>query len=282
LFDIQSEVYAAYHVTDPAAFYNGEDRWEIAEEEVEGDGRREAAPQRMEAYYMTLPLPGETESSFKLVRPFTPNNRPNMSAWMAGQTDATGQGQLTVFRFPRQTTVFGPQQVEARINQDPEISSQITLLSQAGSRVIRGNLLVLPIGETVIYVQPLYLQATETQGAPTELQFVIVATNDDVEMRPTLAEALAAVAGEDGAPAAAEPAQAEVSEPTDLPVGDLAEQALAAYDRGQDALVQGDWQGYGDAQAELAAILQRLANVDGGEPVGQTGEEIPVDGTPAP
>ena len=282
LFDIQSEVYAAYHVTDPAAFYNGEDRWEIAEEEVEGDGRREGGTQRMEAYYMTLPLPGETESSFKLVRPFTPNNRPNMSAWMAGQTDATGQGQLTVFRFPRQTTVFGPQQVEARINQDPEISSQITLLSQAGSRVIRGNLLVLPIGETVIYVQPLYLQATETQGAPTELQFVIVATNDDVEMRPTLAEALAAVAGEDGAPAAAEPAQAEVSEPTDLPVGDLAEQALAAYDRGQDALVQGDWQGYGDAQAELAAILQRLANVDGGEPVGQTGEEIPVDGTPAP
>ncbi|MBA3415819.1 MAG: UPF0182 family protein, partial [Chloroflexia bacterium] len=96
LFDIQSEVYAAYHVTDPTAFYNGEDRWEIAEEEVEATNQREGGTQPMEAYYMTLPLPGETESSFKLVRPFTPNNRPNMSAWMAGESDGTGQGQLTV------------------------------------------------------------------------------------------------------------------------------------------------------------------------------------------
>ena len=281
-FDIQSEVYAAYHVTDPAAFYNGEDRWEIAEEEIEATDRREAATRPMEAYYVTLPLPGQTESSFKLVRPFTPNNRPNMTAWMAGQADDTGQGRLTVFRFPRQTTVFGPQQVEARINQDPEISSQITLLGQAGSRVIRGNLLVIPIGQTVIYVQPLYLQATETQGAPTELQFVIVATVDDVEMRPTLAEALAAVAGNDGAAAAdgstgdAEPAA------TDIPVGDLAEQALAAYDRGQDALSRGDWQGYGEAQTELATILRRLADLENGAPGGVGNEEPGAIGTPTP
>nr|MBA3416241.1 UPF0182 family protein [Chloroflexia bacterium] len=238
------------------------------------------------------PLPGETESSFKLVRPFTPNNRPNMSAWMAGESDGTGQGQLTVFRFPRQTTVFGPQQVEARINQDPEISSQITLLSQAGSRVIRGNLLVIPIEETVIYVQPLYLQATETQGAPTELQFVIVATTDAVVMRPTLAEALAAVAGDDAAAAATaggdaaapatDSAGVDGTGAVEIPVGDLAEQALAAYDRGQDALTLGDWQAYGEAQSELATILQRLADLDSGEPaIPGTGEALPI-GTPTP
>jgi uncharacterized membrane protein (UPF0182 family) len=105
-------------------------------------------------------LPGESETGFKLIRPFTPINRPNMTAWMAGQLDVRGGARLVVYRFPRQATVFGPQQVEARINQDPEISSRFTLLSQSGSRVLSGNLLVLPVEETVMYVQPIYLQAS--------------------------------------------------------------------------------------------------------------------------
>ena len=282
LFNIQSQVYASFHVTDPASFYNSEDRWAIAQAEVDARGRREAATQPMEAYYMTLPLPGQDDAGFKLVRPFTPINRPNMTAWMAGQADETGQGQLTVFRFPRQVTVFGPQQVEARINQDPEISSQITLLSQAGSQVIRGNLLVIPIGETVIWVQPLYLQATETQGAPTELQFVIVATADDVEMRPTLAEALAAVAGAEGEDGGAPAPDGQVLAQGDLSADELAEQALAAYDRGQDAIARGDWQGYGAAQAELEQILRQLAAVQTGGPPPTDGVDPPVVGTPAP
>jgi uncharacterized membrane protein (UPF0182 family) len=281
LFDIQSEVYSAYHVTDPAAFYNGEDRWAVAEAESDAGNRREGETRAMEAYYMTLPLPGQTEMGFKLVRPFTPNNRPNMTAWMAGQSDGTGLGRLAVYRFPRQTTVFGPQQVEARINQDPEISSQITLLNQAGSRVIRGNLLVIPIGESVIYVQPLYLQATETQGAPTELQFVIVATTDDVEMRPTLAEALAAVAGAEGAVQDAATAPVE-SGAAAIPIGNLVEQALAAYDRGEEALARGDWQGYGEAQSELAVILRRLVEIENGAPLPTDSGVPPVDGTPVP
>jgi uncharacterized membrane protein (UPF0182 family) len=232
----------------------------LAAEEIEFDGQGESGLRPMEAYYMTLPLPGETETGFKLIRPFTPINRPNMTAWMAGQSDAGGGARLVVYRFPRQVTVFGPQQVEARINQDPEISTQFTLLSQAGSRVISGNLLVIPVEETVMYVQPVYLQATGMEGAPSELTFVIVATNEQVEMRPTLEEALAAVAGDD----AAEGPGATTADVEDGPTPGLAavatvSDALTAFERGQEALQRGDWSAYGEAQAELEQILEGLA-----------------------
>jgi uncharacterized protein len=268
LFDLQTRVFSAYHVTDPTAFYNGEDRWEIAAEPVESDGQagqEETVLRPMEAYYMTLPLPGESETGFKLIRPFTPINRPNMTAWMAGQSDPRGDARLVVYRFPRQVTVFGPQQVEARINQDPEISEQFTLLGQSGSRVITGNLLVLPVEETVMYVQPVYLQATGTEGAPTELTFVIVATGEQVEMRPTLEEALAAVAGEDeeaGPGAATADVEGDLA-PGAAPITGTVADALDAYERGQRALQEGDWAAYGEAQSELGRILDTLARSAG-------------------
>lgn len=275
LFDLQSEVFSAYHVTDPVAFYNGEDRWQIATEEVEVDGAP-AVDQPMEAYYMTLPLPGETETGFKIIRPFTPINRPNMTAWMAGQSNQLGDARLVVYRFPRQTTVFGPQQVEARINQDPAISAQFTLLGQAGSRVIAGNLLVIPVEQTVMYVQPVYLQATGTGGAPTELKFVIVVTNQQVEMRPTLEEALAAVSGADSATAGT-----ATSTSSEMPAVATPADALAAYERGQQALRDGDWAEYGEAQAELEGILESLA---GGqqEPAAPASPDAAVAATPVP
>ena len=209
---------------------------------------------------MTLPLPGETETGFKIIRPFTPINRLNMTAWMAGQSDPSGSTRLVVYRFPRQTTVFGPQQVDARINQDPEISSRFTLLNQSGSRVISGNLLVIPVEQTVLYVQPVYLRATGTAGAPTELTYVIVATNDRVEMRPTLEEALAAVSGSDASgPAPGQNVESAVQPTTATGSGSTAVDALAAYERGRTALRDGDWAAYGEAQAELELILQSLA-----------------------
>jgi uncharacterized membrane protein (UPF0182 family) len=265
LFDLQSQVFSSYHVTDPTAFYNGEDRWEIATEQIDVEGERDAVTRPMEAYYMTLPLPGETETGFKLIRPFTPINRPNMTAWMAGQSDVTGTSRLVTYRFPRQTTVFGPQQVEARIDQDPEISSQFTLLNQAGSRVIRGNLLVIPVEQTVMYVQPVYLQATGSGGAPTELQFVIVATNLEVEMRPTLEDALEAVAGDDQdlpPDAASANVEAGGEQGATVPASTVAE-AIAAYERGERALQNGDWAAYGEAQMELRRILDALALAQG-------------------
>jgi len=265
LFDLQTQVFSAYHVTDPTAFYNGEDRWEIAEESVEAERQRDTVLRPMEAYYMTLPLPGESETGFKLIRPFTPINRPNMTAWIAGQSDVAGNARLVVYRFPRQVTVFGPQQVEARINQDPEISSQFTLLGQSGSRVLSGNLLVLPVEETVMYVQPIYLQATATEGAPTELTFVIVATAEQVEMRPTLEEALAAIAGTDqaeGPGAATTNVEGDLA-PGAAPISGTVADALEAYGRGQQALQEGDWAAYGEAQEELGGILDRLARSAG-------------------
>lgn len=260
LFDLQTRVFSSYHVTDPTAFYNGEDRWEIATEQVEVGDNRQVENQPMEAYFMTLPLPSETEAGFKLIRPFTPINRLNMTAWMAAQADTAGNSRLVVYRFPRQTTVFGPQQVEARIDQDPKISSQFTLLNQSGSRVIRGNLLVIPVDETVMYVQPVYLQATGTASAPTELQFVIVATNLQVEMQPTLEQALAAVAsGQASQPSDA--LNANVESGTEVAPGQAlpsVADALDAYDRGQAALQRGDWAAYGEAQEELQTILNAL------------------------
>jgi uncharacterized protein len=281
LFDLQSRVFSAYHVTDPTAFYNGEDRWEVAAEPVETDGEAESVLRPMEAYYMTLPLPGESETGFKLIRPFTPINRPNMTAWMAAQSDPLGNARLVVYRFPRQVTVFGPQQVEARINQDPEISSRFTLLGQSGSRVISGNLLVLPVEETVMYVQPVYLQATGTEGAPTELTYVIVATGEEVEMRPTLEEALAAVAGNDeadGPGAATENVEGDLA-PGAAPITGTVAEAVDAYERGQQALRDGDWAAYGAAQEELGRILDTLAR-SAGIPTEQQPESVAA--TPVP
>jgi uncharacterized membrane protein (UPF0182 family) len=280
LFDLQTQVFSAYHVTDPTAFYNGEDRWEIAEESVEADRPRDSVLRPMEAYYMTLPLPGESETGFKLIRPFTPINRPNMTAWIAGQSDLQGNARLVVYRFPRQVTVFGPQQVEARINQDPEISSRFTLLGQSGSRVLSGNLLVLPVEETVMYVQPVYLQATATEGAPTELTYVIVATGEQVEMRPTLEEALAAITGADEAdsPQATTANAGGDLAPSAAPISGTVADALGAYERGQQALKEGDWAAYGEAQEELGGILDTLARAAG---VPTEPEPVPI-ATPVP
>jgi uncharacterized membrane protein (UPF0182 family) len=274
LFDLQTEAFAAYHVTDPRLFYDGEERWAIAQEEVGG------SVQPMVPYYVTLTLPEEQQPGFTLIRPFTPGgrqNRENMTAWMAARLDGPeGAPRLVTYRFPRQETVLGPRQVEAAINQEPEISAQITLWSQSGSEVIRGNLLVIPIGSGLLYVQPLYLRATNTEAAFPKLQRVIVATNEQVVMRPTLDEALAAVVAlgsevtgpiDETVPGESTSADEGTSEPPsgDAPSGDapsegvLAEQALAAYERGREALARGDWAAYGAAQAELEAILRELA-----------------------
>ncbi|MCC6790914.1 MAG: UPF0182 family protein [Thermomicrobiales bacterium] len=260
LFDIQSDVYASVHVTDATAFYNGEDRWTIPQEQVDN------VAQRMEPYYVTMTLPGESSSDFALIRPFIPggrSQRQNMTAWMAGRIGADGANQLVVYRFPRQETIFGPAQVEARINQEPEISAQIALWNQSGSRVVRGNLLVIPIGESVLYVQPLYLQASQSTGALPELKRVIVASNDRVVMNETLDGALAELTGREvETPAGGdEPGGAETPGLEDATVQSLVEQAVDAYNRGEQALAAGDWAAYGAAQTELEIILAELARV---------------------
>ncbi|MGD9715349.1 MAG: UPF0182 family protein, partial [Thermomicrobiales bacterium] len=275
MYELQSEAYSQFHVDDPTAFYNGEDRWAVPEEFMTGEATR------MVPYYVTLTLPEESNPSYALIRPYIPGgntDRQNMTAWMAGTATEDGINSLVVYRFPRQETVFGPSQISARIDQEPDISSQISLWNQSGSEVIRGNLLIIPVGESVLYAQPLYLQARSQSGALPELRRVILASSERVVMRPTLAEALVALTA--GSEAVAELETPEETAPVspiadDATIAELANAANEAFDRGQAALATGDWETFGEAQAELERILEQMMALDSG-----ASEDIPA-ATPA-
>ncbi|MFN8512112.1 MAG: UPF0182 family protein [Chloroflexia bacterium] len=276
LFEMQARVYTRYHMTDPQAFYNQGDLWAIAKETYD------TQVQPMEPYYVTLTLPGQTKEEFALILPFTPagQNRDNMVSWMAARSDGANYGQLQVYTFPSGTLIYGPQQIEARINQDVEISQQLTLLNQVGSSVIRGNLLVIPLGDAILYVQPLYLQARSNQGATSnalpELKRIIVTTsspNQGVVMSDRLDTALAALAqGRTGVVASSPLPNTGTTSPTPSPSpgpsgtptvpgnqADLAAQALDHYNRAQAALKAGDWATYGTELAEMERLLKQIA-----------------------
>ena len=183
LFNVQESMFRTYHVTDPRVFFTKEDVWSRPSEVFYNTS------QPMEAYYVIMPLPGQSEPEFLLLVPFTPLKTPNLVAWLAARSDGDNYGKLVAFTFPKDKQVDGPAQVEARINNDPLISQQFTLWGQQGSEIIRGNLLVIPIGNTILYVEPVYLQAS-TLKFP-ELKRVIVAIGaNSPAMEPTLARAL--------------------------------------------------------------------------------------------
>ncbi len=182
LFKLQAEVYRLYHITDSSVFFIGEDVWNIPTEKFRQQ------EQTVEPYYVIMKLPGEESEEFVLILPFTPRNRQNTVAWMAGRSDGDALGSLKAFRFPTDDLVFGPAQIEARIDQNPGISQQITLWDQSGSEVIRGNLLMIPVGDSFLYVEPIYLQA-ESSRLP-ELQRVVVANGNQIAMEPTFRAAL--------------------------------------------------------------------------------------------
>ena len=156
-FTIQAQMFATYHVTDPGLLYNKGNQWEIPSNVSASQG----SP--LSPYYMIMRLPGQTKEEFALILPYVPNGRSNMIAWLGAQSDAPNYGKAVSFEFPSSLNVYGPAQVEAAINQDPTISSQRTLWGQQGSSVIFGNLLTVPIGNSLLYVQPLYLQSSQTQ-----------------------------------------------------------------------------------------------------------------------
>lgn len=288
LFQVQSQALTTYHVQDPQVFYNAEDVWTGASEVV-GDRR-----QPMQPYWVTMRIPGETREEFLLMLPFTPANRDNMISWLAARSDGPSYGQLVLFKFPKDRLVYGPAQIDARIDQDPQISSQLTLWNQQGSRVIRGHLLVIPIGSSTLYVEPIYLQA-ETSRMP-ELKRVVVATGNRVVMEPTLEEGLrrlfsadepvanvatAAIRGTTAAPPRATPvpvtggkapavatpaARATVPASGAPPVSgstpvnrQTVRDARGAYDRAVDALKSGDFGRFG---AELKNLDDRLRELD--------------------
>ena len=270
-FTIQAAKYAAYHMTDPRVFYNKEDLWRVAQ----SSGASANSGQAMPPYYTVMKLAEVgTREEFILMVPFTPPRKDNMIAWMAARCDAPNYGKVLVFAFPKQKLIYGPQQIESRIDQDPAISQQLTLWGQGGSKVIRGTLLVIPVNNSVLYVEPLYLSA-EAGGALPQLKRVIVAYSDNVVMESTLDAALSRIfggavssAGPSGgtsmeAGAAAGQIQPAPSAPPGAP-GALDMQGLARlanqhYERAQQLLRQGDWAGYGEEIKQLGEVVRRMA-----------------------
>src|SRR5881396_2650018 len=251
-FAIQARKYATYHMLDPQVFYNKEDLWAVPRRAIEGRDRD------MEPYYTIMRPPGEQKEEFILLTLFNPARRDNMIAWMAARSDPPNYGRLIVYNFPKQKLVYGPRQIDARIDQDPIISQQLSLWNQRGSSVIRGSLLAIPIDQSLIYVQPLYLAASE-QGALPELRRVIVAYGNQIAMESTLEQSLARIFG--GRPAT--PARA-ASRPADAPadgaasVRQLGQRAWEIWSRAQDALRRGDWATYGAEQKRLEEALRAL------------------------
>jgi len=260
IFAIQAAMYTTYHMTNPAMFYKKEDQWEIPAIDV--DGR----PQAMQPYYTVMRIPGETRAEFIQMLPFTPRRKDNLSAWIVARSDPEHYGQLEVFEFPKQKVVFGTRQIVARINQDQEISPQITLWNQQGSQVIQGTLLVIPIKESLLYVRPLYLKASD--GKIPELKRVIVAYQNQIVMADTLDTALGRIFGGGGAPSRNQPGQPAATSSSQsgnrsapVPAVDqaLAAQARQHYQRAMQAQRDGNWALYGEEIRLLGETLQGMA-----------------------
>lgn len=264
IFAVQASIFATYHMTQPAVFYNREDQWEVPSTE----DSRDASP--MSPYYTIMKLPGEPHAEFIQMLPYTPRRKDNLAAWLVARSDGEHYGTLRVFQFPKQKVVFGPRQVVARMNQDQTISPQITLWNQQGSQVIWGTLMVIPIEESLIYVRPLYLRGEG--GRIPELRRVLVAHGNQIVMEETLDIALAKLFGSGaGAPrpgvgttgaeqSASSGLQAGIQAAPDAAstIGSLAADARTHYDRATEAQRKGEWATYGEELRALGAVLERM------------------------
>lgn len=241
---VQAAMFAAYHMTDPKVFYNKENLWEIPA----------IGEKAMEPYYTIMKLPGEKVEEYILLLPFTPSKRDNLAAWLTARCDGEQYGKIRAYTFPRDRLIYGPKQIDARINQDSFISQQLSLWNQRGSEVIRGSLLVIPIEKSLLYVQPLFL-AAEKNGLP-ELKRVIVAFGDQVVMEENLELALQRLFG--GKKAVATTAVTAGPASKASPAA-LAREAMSIYEKATTLQRQGNWAGYGEELRKLEQVLKRMA-----------------------
>lgn len=249
LLSVQAHIYSSYHMTDPQVFYNKENLWEIPV----------FSERTMEPYYTIMKLPGEDKEEYILLLPYTPAKRDNLAAWLAARCDVPNYGKLVVYTFPRDRLIYGPKQIDARINQDSYISQQLTLWGQRGSQVIRGSLLVIPIENSLLYVQPLYLAAVDKAGLP-ELRRVIVAYENEVVMEENLELALERLfGGRKAARTRAAGAAVPAAKPDETGTTELAREAMRTFERALDKQRRGDWAGYGEEVERLEEILKRIA-----------------------
>jgi uncharacterized protein len=250
LFTVQADQYRTFHMTDPQVFYNREDLWTAPMEKYAGEA------QPMEPYYILAKLPGSDQLEYLLMTPFTPQNRDNMISWMAARSDFPEYGKMLFYELPKEKLIYGPNQIEAMIDQNTTISQQLTLWNQQGSRVIRGKQIVTPIENSFLYVVPLYLKAEGTNFP--QLKRVIAVAGDKVVMEPTLDEALNALFGTQQPQAT--PAAQATGATVGMTTGQLdAGQARAQFEDAQKAMQQGDWQKFGKAMEALKHLLANPA-----------------------
>ena len=245
VFNIQSYMLLKYHMTNPNVFYNNEDAWDIPTQ-IYGD-KEEA----VHSYYLVTTLPNEKRSEFILILPFTPYKKDNMTSFLTAKCDMPDYGKLQLYQLPKDKLNYGPMQIEARINQDPEISKQLTLWSQKGSNVIRGNMLAIPIKESIIYIEPLYLKA-ETSEMP-ELKKVIVSFADKIVMENDLPSALEKLffGGEFTS-------ASEKSSTKGMSLKAMAERASFHFSKAEEYMRAGNWKGYGEELESLKSILNQM------------------------
>ncbi|SDJ79537.1 UPF0182 family protein [Sediminibacillus albus] len=256
LFKIQAAMYGTYHMTNLEVFYNREDYWQFPTEKYFNEDIE------MEPYYITMKLPEAEEEEFVLMMPYTPRNRQNMVAWMGVRNDGENYGETFVYRFPKQRNVYGPQQIENRINQDSTISQQLNLWSQGGSEVIRGNLLAIPLEDTVMYVEPIYIESSNETSLP-EVKQVVLAYGDHIVMEPTFDQALERMLGiidpdveldeSEGEADGEDPAQ-EI-----LNSEEVLQELSSLFDQYQQALSAGNWE---EAGAIMSQIEDRLSETE--------------------
>jgi uncharacterized protein len=263
LFAVQARVYSTYHMQDPQVFYNKEDLlsiprrdFPVQEQElgpIIGMRRDQVVEREVDPYYTIMRLPGEQREEFVLLLPFTPNQKDNMRAWLAARSDPPHYGKLIALDFPKAKLVYGPKQIDARIDQDAYISQQLSLWSQRGSQVIRGGLLAIPIEKSLLYVQPLYLAAEK--GSLPELKRVIAAFGNQIAMRETLEQSLEELFGDGSTKTTPQTAAVSAGAAKGRT---LASRALEHHLKSREFLRQENWTGYGEELKKLEQILNEM------------------------
>ena len=266
LFSLQADIYCTYHMSDANTFYNKEDVWNTLQTDVASSDQLLMQQSTLSSYYVMNKLLGEKKPEFLMMTPYTPIGRDNMIAWMAGRCDGENYGKLMLYRFPKQTLIYGPNQISALINQTPEISAQLSLWSQRGSDVIMGHLLVVPVNNSLLYVRPLYLKAS--QSDLPELKRVILSSGGrvvwDESFDGALQKLLRSRSEETPAPEARENSftapggEAAPHVTDDSRLRSLAQQARNAWSRSQRALKEADWNSYGEAMNDLEKSLNAM------------------------
>lgn len=264
LLQIQADIYTRYHMEDISVFYLNEDQWDIAYE-IYGTEQVQMTP----TYYIAR-LPGEEKAEFFNSIPFTPKSKKNMTALMVARNDGEHYGELVLYQFPKSKTIYGPEQVEAQIDQNTEISKEFSLWNSSGTTYRRGNMFIIPINSSILYVEPVYLEATNS--SIPEVKRIIVAYDDKIAYEETLAECLVSLFGDEAASgidssggsvneqqSANEETGQGTSTTSELSQTELIQKAASAYDNAQSALQQGDWAAYGEYMDELEDALSQLA-----------------------